>query len=88
MIPELKDIIKGNKVKFSYYRGGYFHFIVVPSGQEKQFSFPVSAIEADKRSIFIELEMPAQTLFYFIRSAVNEKQFTETSKEKVDAIRD
>jgi len=71
MFPTLKEIVKGNKVYFSYYRTGNLFYNVEVDDKTYEFSVPIS----DTGEASFEKEDKAILYMRYIRKALNDKTF-------------
>jgi hypothetical protein len=71
----IKDIVKGNKAHFSFYRSGNMFYTVTVDGTK--WMFPVSLEDIGGASLFAE--MKAITLMRYIRRALEDKTFVKAA---------
>ena len=71
MFPTLKEIVKGNKVYFSYYRTGNLYYSV--EVDEKKYEFPVPISDTGEASF--ENEDKAMLYMRYIRKALDDGSF-------------
>jgi hypothetical protein len=71
----IKDIVKGNKAHFSFYRGGNMFYTVTVNGTKSM--FPVSLEDIGGASLFAK--MKAITLMRYIRKALADKTFVKAA---------
>jgi hypothetical protein len=72
---KIKDIVKGNKAHFSFYRKGNMFYTVTVNGA--RWMFPVSLEDISGASLFAE--MKAITLMRYIRKALQDKTFVKAA---------
>jgi hypothetical protein len=72
---KIKDIVKGNKAHFSFYRSGNMSYAVTVHGTK--WMFPVSLEDIAGASLFAE--MKAITLMRYIRKALEDKTFVKAA---------
>ncbi|MFZ0278301.1 MAG: hypothetical protein WA254_22920 [Candidatus Sulfotelmatobacter sp.] len=72
---KIKDIVKGNKAYFSFYRTGNMFYTVTVQGTK--WTFPVSLEDIAGASLFAQ--MKAITLMRYIRKALEDKTFVKAA---------
>ena len=72
---KIKDIVKGNKAHFSFYRSGNMFYTVTIDGT--RWMFPENLEDNAGASMFAE--MKAITLMRFIRKALEDKTFVKAA---------
>ena len=72
---KIKDIVKGNKAYFCFYRSGNMFYTVTVD--ETKWMFPVSLEDIAGASLFAEIK--AITLMRYIRKAVEDKTFVKAA---------
>jgi hypothetical protein len=75
MTPSVKQIVKNNTARFSFYRSGNVFYTVEVSGQTYQ--FPVSL--EDIGGATLTAEFKAITLMRYIRKALGDGTFVKAS---------
>lgn len=75
---EIKDIIKGNTVEFSFYRAGNIFYNVVVGGITYTFPVPVD----DLGQGTVTRNMKAITLMRYIRKALEAGSFVRVNNKK------
>ena len=70
----IKDIVKGNKAHFSFYRSGHMFYTVTVNGTK--WMYPVN-LDIGGASLFAE--MKAITLMRYIRKALEDKTFVKAA---------
>ena len=71
---DIKNIVKNNTARFSFYRAGYCYYDVIVDGFS--YSFPVSVEDLGQATI--TAEMKAITLMRYIRKALENQTFIKT----------
>jgi hypothetical protein len=74
-MPSIKEIVKNNTARFSFYRSGNIFFTVEVSGETYQ--FPVSLEDIGGATLTVEFK--AITLMRYIRKAVADGTFVPAS---------
>jgi hypothetical protein len=74
-MPSIKEIVKNNTARFSFYRSGNIFYTVEVSGQTYQ--FPVSLEDIGGATLTVEFK--AITLMRYIRKAVADGTFVPAS---------
>ena len=69
----IKDIVKNNAARFSFYRAGHMYYEVVVDGQ--RYRFPVSLEDLGKATLLAEHK--AITLMRYIRKALEDNTFVK-----------
>lgn len=69
----IKEIVKGNVARFSFYRAGHAFYEVEVNGTK--YKFPVSLQDLGTATLFAEHK--AITLMRYIRKALDEKTFVK-----------
>lgn len=76
----IKDIVKNNTARFTFYRSGQLHYEVVSPDGRALYTFPVDITDTDDigRAAF-DAEMKAITLMRYIRKAMKSDQLVKLS---------
>ena len=72
----IKQIVKGNKATFSFYRAGYMYYEVCVDG--KLYRFPVSLEDLGTATLLAEHK--AITLMRYIRKALEDRTFVKVHR--------
>jgi hypothetical protein len=68
--PNLKDLVKNNRVRFSHYRKGYMYYLVGYEDQSWQFPVPLDDVE----DATLLQEDKAMLFMRYIRKAINSQE--------------
>jgi hypothetical protein len=76
----IKDIVKGNQVRFLRYRQGVMYYCVAVPGVPNEFMFPVPL--ADAGDATLEAQEKAILFMRYIRKAIEEGTFVPVFKDR------
>jgi len=71
----IKNIVKNNTAKFSFYRAGYMYYEVVVVVDGQAYRFPVSLEDLGTATLLVEHK--AITLMRYIRKALEDHTFVK-----------
>lgn len=71
----IKSIVKGNEVRFSYYRQGTAYYLVYVEEKQSDYIFPVSLEDIGNASLFASDN--AIMFMRYIRRAINDGSFVQ-----------